>query len=394
MDDFILKTLLSLAIGAVIGIERENTGKSLGLRSFSIICFLGLLVSLLTDSIFLILIGLSGIFLLSAIYYFRSGKGSKLSLSTALMIPFTFVLGILISKGLFLEAGASGILVAFILSQKDRLHLIISSLSRRELTDGLIFCIASIVIYPLMPLVPILIFGIPFDLKQAWLVVVLVMFLSFFSHLLIKYKKGRGALYSTFLSSWVSSLIYLSLVIKKLNAKDDHSFKLYFLVTTLGVLTRSALIVLIFTPSYFRILTPLLLPFLACLVWTFFALDKDKMSLKPLDPEFSIWYALKFSVFFTIVSLIVLSALSYNTGVYLAFLGSGMLSSASGFAILSTQFANIPLSVAVFAVAFIFSGDIIMKNVLLLPKLKVNRFKAIILPSVILILLAFIGVFL
>lgn len=393
MDSFIVRAFLSLAVGAIIGIERENSGKSvLGLRSFSVICFLGLLISLVSDSPLLVLIGLSGIFLLAGIYYFRIGKRSKLSLSTSLMIPFTFILGVLISKGLLLEAGASGIIVAFILSQKARLHTIIASLSKTELTDGLIFCIASIVIYPLMPETPISILGILFDLKQAWLIVVLVMFLSFFSHLLIKYNKGRGALYSTFLSSWVSSLIYLSLVMKKLDARDSHSFKLYFLVSTLGMLSRSAFIVLVLTPATFQILLPLLLPLLACIVWISFSLDKGKLTLKPLDPEFSIWYALKFSLFFTIVSLIILTALSFKSGIYFAFFGSGLLSSASGFAILSTQFYNIPLSIGLFSVAFIIVGDVIMKNVLLLPKLKKDRFKAIVLPSIVLILLAFLGV--
>ena len=395
MVNFIIQALLSLAIGAVIGVERENTGKSaLGIRSFSIICFLGLLVSIITDSPLFVLIALSGVFVFAGIYYFRVAKGSQLSLSTALMIPFTFILGVLVSKGLTLEAGASGILVAFILSQKDKLHKIIESLSKQELTDGLIFCIAAIVVYPFIPSQPLNVFSLQFNLQQAWLVVVLVMFLSFFSHMLIKYNKGRGAIYSAFLASWVSSLIYLSLITKKLDPSDSHSFKLYFLISTLGMLIRNAFLVLVLAPGSFKILLPLLFPIAGCVIWILFSLNKKQLSLKPLEPEFSIWYAIKFSFFFTLVSVIVLAALSYNNWVYLAFFGSGILSSASGFALLSSQFSSISFATALYSAAFIVAGDLFVVTFILLTKLKKDKFKSVLLPSLVLLALSFLGVLL
>lgn len=113
----ILKIILSVAIGFIIGLEREKTGKSVGIRTVSLITLGSTLFCLMSpfafgDSSRIVAQVVSGIGFLGAGIIFKTEDGIK-GLTTAATIWASAAIGCLIGMGLFTEAvcGAVAIII-------------------------------------------------------------------------------------------------------------------------------------------------------------------------------------------------------------------------------------------------------------------------------------------
>ena len=116
--EFFIKIVLSLLFGALIGIERERSGKMVGSRTISLICLGSTLFCLMSPTIFngdnsrIVAQIVSGIGFIGAGIIFKNGDEVR-GLTTAATIWASASVGALVGMGMFLEAliGTIAILV-------------------------------------------------------------------------------------------------------------------------------------------------------------------------------------------------------------------------------------------------------------------------------------------
>jgi uncharacterized membrane protein (DUF4010 family) len=203
------RLLTALAIGALIGIERERrkgegaTRGAAGLRTFALIALVGGLCAQLHFGLFLFLGGafIAGTALVS---YWASDRRDP-GLTTEVAMFATFLLGVEAQSNPAIAA-AMAVVVTMLLAWRSALHRFArSTLSEQELHNGLIFAIAAVVILPLLPDRSVDPFGLinPFAL---WRIVVVLMGLSGLGYVGVRAFDPRYGLAITgFASGFISS---------------------------------------------------------------------------------------------------------------------------------------------------------------------------------------------
>eukprot|EP01037_Dinobryon_pediforme_P014058 gene14058-14176_t len=181
MDNPWFHFLAALALGLFIGLERERsaasskTVQSAGIRTFGLVTLLGALAYFLGGAVLLTVVT-AGVAVLAALSYHRSREEDP-GLTTEIVLVAAPLLGGLAVSDTLLAAGL-GTAVAVALAAKAPLHLFAKRiLSAAEMTDGLIFAIATLIIWPQLPdryMGPLQ----AINPHALWLLVILVLSLS------------------------------------------------------------------------------------------------------------------------------------------------------------------------------------------------------------------------
>lgn len=160
------KLLLSLILGAVIGLERESYERkidktpqsgigSLGVRSFSLITTLGAIAGLLYNSHNSLYLIISITFMMLLIVYYIIGSifTKDNGITTELAIVFSYLIGVLVSLEIFSNqlVIAMVVVVIGILSIKEKLHSFIAGVKESEMAAFLSYAIIALVILPFLP---------------------------------------------------------------------------------------------------------------------------------------------------------------------------------------------------------------------------------------------------
>lgn len=203
LDNLILlqKIVLSLVIGALVGLEREKSARGRlveGMRTFMLVSVLGMMsgfFSNLLNSIFPVLIAfLSTVVLTILGFQAKIKKKIPIGLTTEMAFILTFLIGLTIfyeSYPYFISVSL-GIILTFILVSKERLHGFAKNLKKKEIWEAIIFAIITFVILPVLPRYPVDPFG-ALNPYLIWLSLVLVLSISFAGYIAIKVfgvKKG------------------------------------------------------------------------------------------------------------------------------------------------------------------------------------------------------------
>src|SRR3989338_1191716 len=154
-----------------------------------------------------------------AVLLYQAQKGKNTGITTELMVPFCFVLGVLTGMGLLLEAGVTAIVVTFLLAEKKQLHALVQTITREELIDLLLFSAITFIVFPLLPDKPFALFGLSLNLQFAWAVVVFASAISFLMHLAAKYWQPHAAELSALLGGAVSSIAALTVFSERIREK-------------------------------------------------------------------------------------------------------------------------------------------------------------------------------
>ena len=115
----VFKIVISVCLGLMIGLERETSGKSVGVRTLSLICLGSTLFCLMSPTIFggdnsrVVAQVVSGIGFLGAGIIFKNGDEVH-GLTTAATIWATAAIGALIGMGMFKEGILGGIAILII----------------------------------------------------------------------------------------------------------------------------------------------------------------------------------------------------------------------------------------------------------------------------------------
>ncbi|MGV1838367.1 MgtC/SapB family protein [Rhizobium rhizogenes] len=204
-----LNFAVALALGLLIGIERERKKgegpgrSSAGIRTFGLTTLLGA-VAVEVGGPLALLIVLSGVSVLAVLSYMR-GQGDDPGLTTEIALVAAPLIGGLAMSDILLAA-ALGLTTAFILATKRSVHQFVKGkLTDDEVNDGLVFAIATVVVWPQLP---DRMMG-PFEALNPhaiWLFAVLVLAIGAGGHMLMrilgpKYGLPLAGLASGFVSS-------------------------------------------------------------------------------------------------------------------------------------------------------------------------------------------------
>lgn len=197
---FILKFLISLALGALIGIERERKREGAefaGVRTFILIAILGTISAYLSQifSFFWILAFIGLMVLVSLSYLVTTRENGDVGITTEIAAFLTFGLGVLCFTDDGLQmAPILAIIITTLLAIKPQIHKFAHRISEKELLNTLKFLIVAFVILPLLPN-QIMGPGEVFNPYQIWLMVVFISAISFTGYILMKFigpEKGLG----------------------------------------------------------------------------------------------------------------------------------------------------------------------------------------------------------
>lgn len=205
----------SLAVGLLIGVERgwrdrdlAEGGRVAGLRTFSLVGMLGGALALLPAELgaWPLLGGIAGLSLLLAVSYREAFRASgNLSITTAVAMLLTFVLGALAARGAAALALAVAVVAAVLLNLKPTLHRWLQQIEHRELTAALQLLVLSVVILPNLPDTG---YG-PYQALnpyRLWWAVVLIAGLSLAGHLAMRLTGAqRGVFWTGVLGGLASS---------------------------------------------------------------------------------------------------------------------------------------------------------------------------------------------
>lgn len=340
IPDIFLKILLSLGIGALVGIEREHKGKgemTEGIRTFTLVSLLGMLsmyFSMFLQSYIPFYITFLFVGVLTAFGYLNKIKINHIGLTTEIAFLLTFLLGVLVyydSFPYYLSISAA-ILMTFILASKEALHSFSRHLTSEEIWNAVFFAILAFIILPMLPNKTIDPFNSinPFVI---WTGIVTVLSISFAAYILMKNFGTKKGIILTGLLGGLTSSIAVS--ISMANDVKKHKRVLYsatfaLLIASATMFVRMWIVSGIFNQQIALMLfTPLaILGILGYLLaMSFFEKtmkEKPKFDLKsPLDLK----TALTFGLLFTIILFLSNVIRNYfgESAIYLVALLGGLI---------------------------------------------------------------------
>lgn len=200
---------VALGIGLLIGLERERSKgegpsrRPAGIRTFALASLLGA-VAFHLGAAWLLAVATAGVAALTAISHRRSRERDP-GLTTEIGLVVVPLLGALAMIDPLLAAGLA-VAVAVVFAVKSPLHgLVKGALSDAEVKDGLVFAIATLVVWPQLPDRALGPFA-AINPHRIWLVVVLVLTLGAAGHAAIRiFGRRYGLPFAGLAAGFVSS---------------------------------------------------------------------------------------------------------------------------------------------------------------------------------------------
>lgn len=280
------RIVVSLAVGLLVGLEREWAHKDLGVRTFALASLLGMLARLVSPGA--ALLAFAGVVVLAA---FVNAHGfvaqGKLEITTSVALLVTLLLGVFIAEQQYFTAIAAALLMTGLLAWKTELVRLAGDLKPEEIRGAVLLGLLAFVIYPLLPnhfvdrwklLNP----------REAWLVVVVLAGLGFLNYVLLRALGGRGLSYSAILGGLVNStatVAQISRTLTDLPTESAGAIVSSVLFATGAMLVRNLAILGIFAPSALRYA---LAPFLAMAAIAFFFAARGRPSAAALPAQLAL----------------------------------------------------------------------------------------------------------
>ena len=349
-----LELAIALAIGLIIGVERGwqernrvEGSRVAGLRTFGLIGLSGGVFAFLADTLTtrpgasaaVLVAGASLIGIALFIAHWRSMQlDNDVSATTNVAALITYALGALSVLGEPALAGATAVIVAFLLGLKPRLHAILAGVEEHELMAALRLLLISVVALPLLPNKG---YG-PYEALnpyELWWFVVLIAGLSFVGYVAIKsFGAGRGliltAIAGGLFSSTVVTISFSRLAAEKRDTLDAGARRLILagiLIASSIMPLRLLIIVALVSPTVgANLAAPLIgLGLVGFAIAWFLARGTGKVEAPALTLEnpVDIGSAVRFAALLAIVMLLVPAIRAWlgDAGLYLLALVSGFI---------------------------------------------------------------------
>lgn len=380
--------LLAIALGALIGAERERFGKRRdelmfgGIRSFVFISLLGAIAAYLSSIYFewFIVPIFLGLIILIGISYYGTiflTKGRNIGITGEVAAVLAFLMGVLcFTETPILALGLTVIITAF-LYFKERLHGLVNKVSREEMYSTLVFAIFAFVILPFLPNQT---YG-PFDVLnpyKIWLMVVFICGLSYVGYIAVKIlgtNKGIGltGLLGGMVSSTAITMSFAGQSKKETNKNIIRLLVFGTLIANAIMFVRVIIEVSVVNKSLLSsLLVPMIVMGVVALIaaWFLWLSANGKSENKKQDTDiskkspFTFGPAIKFGILFGIVLFVVKVAQVYfgDTGVLIASIVSGFVDvDAITLSMASVAGTEVSAKVAVSAITLAVMSNTIIK---------------------------------
>ncbi|HVB33787.1 MAG TPA: MgtC/SapB family protein [Patescibacteria group bacterium] len=247
------KIAVSLAVGLLVGLEREWAHKELGVRTFALASLLGMLAWLVSPAA--ALVALAGAVVLAAFVNAHSFLVHRtLEITTSVALLVTVVLGVLIGQTHYFTAVASALVMTGLLAWKTELAHLAGDLRKEEIRGAVLLGLLAFVIYPLLPNRYIDRWHL-LNPREAWLVVVVLAGIGFLNYALLRVWGARGLYSSAVLGGLVNStatVAQISRTVSNLDASEADLIVVSVLLATGAMMARNLVILAIFAPPALR----------------------------------------------------------------------------------------------------------------------------------------------
>ncbi len=330
-----VKTVLALAVGLLVGFEREWSNKDIGVRTFAMAALLGLLGTLLGPPLLL----LSGVAILVLIV-FANLRGlqtaHKLEATTSAALVIVFLLGALVGQGHLFTPVACAIIVTMLLALKPQLRAFAGGLTPQEVRSALLLGLLGFVIWPILPDR----FVDPWQLfqpREDWIIVVVIACLGFLNYLLLRVYGSRGIYLTAIFGGLVNSTATAAELGSTLAGSGLIGLIVpVILLTSVSMFLRNIVILAIFAHSG---LQTAVLPLLAMSVVAAYWVYRDRHRVSDFDRDVtldvgspvSVMKVARFALLFLGLQVVAILGQRWmgNAGFQIASLLGGLFSSAS-----------------------------------------------------------------
>jgi uncharacterized membrane protein (DUF4010 family) len=289
----LMRIALAVALGLVIGMERERRGKEAGMRTFAFTSLLGCLCGLLGDAYALLGIGLLGVLVVFMNWQrLQTNQTAELTTSAALLV--TGVMGVLCGKGHDFTPVLVGVLAAALLAWKERMTHFSVGLTEAEIRSAILLGILAFVVYPVLPTRAVDPWGL-IEPRSAWITVLLIATVGFGNYILLKLYGARGAAIAGFLGGLVNSTVVVAELAGRTRdtaGEDGHTSLVNAayhgtVLATAAMLLRNGVLLTILAPvALLRgAAIPLLLMLLTCAALTLPTLLKQPQPEQDTAPD-------------------------------------------------------------------------------------------------------------
>lgn len=357
LPELLKQIIISVAIGGLIGIERESAPhkKYAGIRTITLISMSGPISVKLSNimnspapiAIFLLLEAILSIII---IYIRLKIAEEDIGATTTATIFLVSLISLLVGFSLYFEAVSISIITTIILAEKKYIHTQVKELTRKEITDALKVCVLAFIIYPLLPSETLTQYGL-INPQRTLLFILLVLGIRFSAFIIgRKTSEKQGIPLTGFLGGTVSSLATTG-ALAELGKKQElmKSASLGIILAATSMILRNYIIA---TISSFETAKYLTIPLtLAIIISTIFSYQlwkgekrKHQNNLKKIiKSPLALKPALKLGFYFLIITI--MSNLTQNLlgtkGIWIIALIGGLVSSAavtiSATSLLNTQ---------------------------------------------------------
>lgn len=340
-----VRLIIAAALGLFLGLEREWSEKSAGVRTFSLISLSGATATLLEEqtgagaellAVGALLVVLFG-GLLAVQGLREEDEDAALSLTTTVSMFVAYGIGALTAAGLVIEGVTVAVLSSVLLVLKRELHSFAGGLARTEIRSAAEFAVLAFIVYPLLPVGNVTLFGAAFPPRVAWLMVVTVAGIGIANYALVRNYGGRGIAITGFFGGLASSTAVVGSMLD--HVKQRSSVVNYAVAAVLladaAMAARNLAIVLFFTltsdaPTLVEAAIPLGAVVVVSIIAAALTADWDTSLDIELESPFSMQNALVFGgVFLVILAGSAFAQAEFGTtGLYVSAVLSGLVSSA------------------------------------------------------------------
>jgi len=377
----ILRILLAGALGMFLGLEREWSHKSAGIRTFALVSLLAAVFTVAESETLLIVGGVLVIVqgILLAVQGLREDE-ETLSLTTSVSLLVAYGVGAVVADGYILEGVTVAVFSSLLLVLKRELHSFAWGLARAELRAATEFAILAFVVYPLLPAEPVTppggLLDISVELRVIWLMVVFVAGIGFVNYAIVQSYGGRGIAVTGFFGGLASSTAVVGTMIDHVQQRPAASSYAVaaILLADAAMALRNLLITVVFTFESGVLLSPLV-PLGAVIAGSVlvaaYTADWSEEIEIDLESPFSLRNALSFGGVFLVVVVAgaVASARFGTAGLYVTSALSGLVSSAGATtsAVLLYRGGAIGKTTAMLAILVATAASIVVKALLTAP---------------------------
>lgn len=339
IDAFLIQRfLLALALGALVGLEREYARhrkkghQFAGIRTFPLIALFGALSAYFGDTVspFLLLMGMFLVGILIIVAYFRITDRMHVGATSEIAGFIVFLIGVLVYKNELVLGIILAIVITLILYARSILHNFAQHIKEQELSATLKFAVIAFLILPLLPNKEFGPFGL-FNPFLIWLMVVFISGISLIGYVLLKWIGEKGFVLTGLLGGLTSSTATIISFAEQSKQQKKHYRALATGVIAANgmMLLRTLIVATVLNPALFPLLViPVGILLLLTVLLGYITWSKTVSSTKKitLNSPFTVKPALQFGLLFAIIIALIKIVYYYfsSQGVYVLSFLSGV----------------------------------------------------------------------